>query len=324
MSFHMDEIGLSDGTKLLQANITATGNVKSLSDSQSNADQSVKSADVSDTLSLSGNVSSNNNNDTLQQAGNIIDTANSGLSSISQSLSNIQTQIQAVQGDSISSADLSQLSTSIQQDLKNIDNTSQNTSFNKTNLLDGSNTSAVTVDVNGNSINVTSGLGDNTLKGLNLPSTDSLSLNSIQDVQSLTKQVSQAAKAVADQQSILQETKDKIIKAVGSLVVIGQGSSDQVSATTASPQSSLPAITSPVTTTTPSQTTTDTTSTTQSTNTTSSTGSSSNAQSTSLSSQLQNNAVSSISQNPQTSLNIQISSLDSNLLLAMLCLQPTY
>ena len=224
MSFPMDEIGLSNIVQTAQANITTTGNVTSLSTPQSSTDQSVaQNMDVSDTLNLSNNVSGNNqNNNSLQQAGSMIDTANTGLFSISGYLNDIKQQIQTIDKGNVSSTDLSNLETSIKQDLSGIENTAKNTSFNNTNLLDGSNTKDTTVNVDGNNVNINSKLGNNTLAGLGLPSADKVSLDNTQDIQALANQVDQASQSVANQQSILEETKDKIIKAVGSLVVIGQ------------------------------------------------------------------------------------------------------
>ena len=225
MSFPMDEIGLSDIFKTSQANINITGNVQSLSDSQSNADKTVSpNADVSDTLNLSNDLSKVNTNSStanLQNTVSMIDTASNGLTAISGYLNNIKQDLQTVQQGDSSNTDMSKLNASIKEQLVNIENTAKSTSFNKTNLLDGSNTKDNTVNINEKEINPTSGLGDNTLKGLGLPGTNAFSLNSTEEIQTFSKQIDQSSKAVVNQQAIIEATKDKAIKAVGSLVVIG-------------------------------------------------------------------------------------------------------
>ncbi|MEI7475535.1 MAG: flagellin [bacterium] len=156
--------------------------------------------------------------DNTQAGISMLQTADSGMSSITDNMSKIRDlSLQGMNGTN-NQDDLNAIKAQISDLKSQIDNTAKTTSFNKINLLDGSNKdlsiqTGINSSSNDNSTNIGSALNNSTSEALGLPTDDELNkmFDKSSDSSDIFKKIDSAMSTVSDARSnigAIQQTFD--------------------------------------------------------------------------------------------------------------------
>lgn len=202
MSFAKDDVSLSNISALVQAGILKTRIVKESADSKATIEaQSENEEKVSFSENLSKRLSSIQETlEKTQEGGTMLAIATYSFSSISDNLSDIKSQLKKALTEDLSDEDFKQLTDNISSKLGDIQETVDDTTFNGKKLLDGSQKDTVKIKNDDEEITITSELKDTSLKALNLPNSEDLSIKSKEDAEALLKKVTEAEKEISTRQ----------------------------------------------------------------------------------------------------------------------------
>ena len=161
-----------------------------------------------------------------QEGVNVLQTADSGLSSIQDNLQQIRDlSLQAANG-TYNQNDKSAIAQQISQLTDQINNTSKTTSFNNQNLLDGSSTgmtiqTGANSDSSQNSVNIGSALASSNASSLNLPTGDDLktALASSKGAASLISNIDSAISSVSTQRASVSSYQNTLTSNIDNLSV---------------------------------------------------------------------------------------------------------
>ena len=161
-----------------------------------------------------------------QEGVNVLQTADSGLSSIQDNLQQIRDlSLQAANG-TYNQNDKSAIAQQISQLTDQINNTSKTTSFNNQNLLDGSSTgmtiqTGANSDSSQNSVNIGSALASSNASSLNLPTGDDLktALASSKGAASLISNIDSAISSVSTQRASVGSYQNTLTSNIDNLSV---------------------------------------------------------------------------------------------------------
>lgn len=211
MSFARDDVSLSNISALVQAGILKTRIVKE------SADLNAKTATETENeekVSFSENLSKRLSNiqETLektQEGGTLLNIATYSFSSVSDNLSEIKSQLEKALKENLSDEDFEQLSANISDNLDNIQETVDNTTFNGKQLLDGSFKGNVKIESDdGEEVDITSELKDTSLQALNLPDSEDLSVKNKEEAEVLLKKINAAEKEINARQEKVSKKQD--------------------------------------------------------------------------------------------------------------------
>jgi len=221
MSFAMDDIGLTNLSSLLQASTFKTRIVKESSDTtQTNTAEDTEN---SERLTFSENLDKklSGTQDTLdksQEGGTMLNIASSSFSSISDTLSEIETKVKSVLDNNASDEDIKELNDFIGEKLAEIDKVVNNTTFNGKKLLDGSMQDSLQIDdENGDKVDISTEFKDTSLEALGLPESTDFSITNEEDAQAFLEKIDNAEEEISTRQETVSGYQDKIQKSVNNL-----------------------------------------------------------------------------------------------------------
>jgi flagellin len=221
MSFAMDDIGLKNLSPALQTNTSKTRIVKESSDKAetSNVEDLENPEKITFSENLDKRLSGTQDSlDRSQEGGTMLTITSNSLSSISDTISEIKTQIKSVLDNNASNEDLKELSDSIEKKLAEIDKVVEDTTFNGKKLLDGSVQDSLQIDDgNGGKVNISTEFKDTSLKALGLPESENFSISSKEDAQSLLEKLDTTEKEIGTRQAKISGYQNVIQKGLKDL-----------------------------------------------------------------------------------------------------------
>lgn len=219
MSIFRDDTTLSNALQKLQNNILQVNTFKETIPKQEAV--SVQQQEPSEKIDISDIASKNQNSDSniyenIQTDKNLAETAKQGLSSINGYLDDIKSQLEKSLKDTSGENNLQDISSSLKDDLKNIQKTVENTSFNDIKPLQRNSSNNMGNDIENNDTISSSGFGDTSLQALGL--SEDFSLSSNDDVQAFLKKINSAREEVQARQENLTNYEENLVSKVDSLI----------------------------------------------------------------------------------------------------------
>jgi len=221
MSFAMDDIGLTNTSSVIQTNTIKTRIVKESSNETATND--VEDFENPERITFSENLDKrlSGMQDTLdksQEGGTMLTIASNTFSSISDTISEMKTQLKNALDNNVSDKELKELSSSLGKKLAEIDKKVDETTFKDKKLLDGSMKGSLQIDdENGNKVDISTEFKDTSLKALGLPESEGFAINNKEDAKAFLKKLDNAEKEISTRQIKVSDHQNTIQKGVRNL-----------------------------------------------------------------------------------------------------------